>query len=145
MSLSFLLVLEVFGLILTPCETAVYYVTPTTVPPNPACPQGQPCHTLDHYFSRKEEYFNSSKVNVTMLLMGGEHVLSGNHTEYMNMIGCLCTGYGHIIKDLEMFEMIGLEPARNVIILIFTKILLMNITISQIINLKFYLAAVPTN
>jgi hypothetical protein len=53
----FLFVLE----LIIPGEAAIYYVTPTE-PPNPAaCPQGHLCHTLDYYFTHREEYFNSSE------------------------------------------------------------------------------------
>ena len=119
MPLSFLLILEVLSLILTctPGEAVVYYVTPTE-PPNPDCP-GQPCQTLDYYFSHKEEYFNSSKINVTMLLLGGEHILSWIDAECVDAITC-----GHLIKDLEIFEMKGLEQAYDVIVPFFWRILL---------------------
>ena len=146
-SLYLLLVLQVFSwqLILTPGEAVVYYVTPTE-PPNTACPQDQPCQTLDHYFSRKEEYFNSSKVNnTTMLLLGGEHVLSGNNAEFVNVSWPidlsghteieLC--YGHAIKDLETFEMIGLKTAEDVVVQLFIDIILMNITQPHFANLTF--------
>ena len=135
MPLSIFLVLEVFSLILTPGEAVVYYVTPTE-PPNPDCP-GQPCQTLDYYFSHKEEYFNSSKMNVTMLVLGGRHILSLNHTDKS-----YCRkSYAHIIKDLEMFEMIGLEPARDVVIQLLPDILLTNITKSYFASLTFSNAA----
>ena len=146
-SLYLLLVLRVFSwqLILMPGEAAVYYVTPTE-PPNPAaCPQDQPCQTLDHYFSHKEEYFNSSKVNnVTMLLLDGEHVLSGNHAELVNLSWSISTignidieVYDHTIRDLETFEMIGLKPAEDVVIQLFASIILMNITKPHLANLTF--------
>ena len=134
MALSFL-VLEVFSLILTPSEAVIYYVTPTE-PPNPDCP-GQPCQTLDYYFSHKEEYFNSSKINVTMLLLGGEHILSSNHTEWVKT-DCYAPKHAHLIKNLEMFEMIGLEPAHDVVIQLFTGIYVVNITKSHFANLKFF-------
>ena len=149
---SFFLVLEVLSLILTcipvPGEAVAYYVTPTELP-NPDCP-GQPCQTLDYYFSRKEEYFNSSKVNITMLLLGGEHTLSLNHTEWVDKRNCLnylwCS---HTIKDLEMFEMIGLESdsAHDVVVQLFTNvnIVLKNITKSHFASLTFIDAATETD
>ena len=145
-SLYLLLVLQVFGwqLILMPGEAAVYYVTPTE-PPNPAaCPQDQPCQTLDHYFSHKEEYFNSSKVNnVTMLLLDGEHVLSGNNVELVDVSWIDLDGneeitvYGYAIRDLETFEMIGLKPAHDVVVQLFASIILMNITKPHFANVTF--------
>ena len=137
MPLSFLLVLEVFSLILTPSETVVYYVTPTA-PPNLDCP-GQPCQTLDYYFSHNEEYFNSNKINITMLLMGGEHILSWNHSEWVQVDkeNCEYRTYANIIiQDLEMFEMIGLESAHDVVVQLFTNInLLVNITEVHFVSL----------
>ena len=141
-SLYLSLVLQVFGLILTPSEAVVYYITPTE-PPNPAaCPQGQQCQTLNHYFSRKEEYFNSSKVNnITMLLLGGEHVLSGNHAELVTVPWISSIGnskddvYGYAIRDLETFEMIGLKPAHDIVVQLFASIILMNITKLHFANL----------
>ena len=136
---SIFLVLEVFSLILTPGEAVVYYVTPTE-PPNPDCP-GQPCQTLEYYFSHKEEYFNISKINVTILLLGGEHILSSNHAECPDnhMNNCLSkiiiTSCGNIIKELEMFEMIGLEPAHDVVVQLLANIVLVNITKSHFTNL----------
>ena len=107
--------------------------------PNPDCP-GQPCQTLDYYFSHKEEYFNSKKINVTMLLLGGEHILSSNHTEYVDTENCY-TGYTHLIKDLEMFEMIGLESAHDVIVQVFIKhILLVNIVKLHFASLNWFIA-----
>ena len=111
MPLLFLPVLELIGLIVIPGEAAVYYVTPTEPAKYPAvCPQGQSCHTLDHYFTHKE-YFNSSKVNVTLLLLGGEHILSPNHTkcDHMDCITFITVQCAHLIQDLEMFEMIGIK------------------------------------
>ena len=129
MSLLFLLVLELYGLIITPGEAAVYYVTPTE-PFNPvACPQGQPCHTLDYYFSHKEEYFDSSKVNVTMLLFGGKHILSPNYAEcdWENCVIIITVRCAHVVQNLEIFEMIGLKTAQDVILQLFTSIKLMNV------------------
>ena len=137
MPLLFLLVLELYGLIVTPGEAAVYYVTPTE-PSNPvACPRGQPCHSLDYYFSHKEEYFDSSEVNVTMLLYGGEHVLSPNHTEcdHNDCTTLIPVRCAHIITDLEVFEMIGIKPAQDVILQLFTNIKLMNVGKSLFVNL----------
>ena len=139
MALFFLLVLKVFSLILTPSEAVVYYVTPTE-PPNPDCP-GQPCQTLNYYFSHKEEYFNSSKINVTMLVLNGQHILSRNHTECTDNDCLSRTICGHLIKDLEIFEMIGLESACDVVVQLYTSIFLTNITKSHFASLTFFGAA----
>ena len=136
MPLLFLLVLELYGLIITPGEAAVYYVTPTESSNPVACPQGQPCHTLDYYFTHREEYFNSSKRNVTMMLFGGEHILSPNNTECDHLYcGTFITICAHMIQDLEVFEMIGIKPAQNVILQLFTNIKLVNVSKSLFVNL----------
>ena len=84
LSLSFLLVLILCPI---PGETAVYYVTPTespTVSLQNECP-GEPCHTLDYYFCvHREVYFNSTQVNVTMMLLQGKH----NYTNCGNCDTC---------------------------------------------------------
>ena len=137
MPLLFLLVLELYGLIIIPGEAEVYYVTPTE-PSNPvACPQGQACHTLDYYFSHKEEYVDSNKVNVTMLLFGGKHALSPNHAECDQrdcgtLIAVRCA---HMIQNLELFKMIGLKTAQDVILQLFTSIKLMNVGKSRFVDL----------
>ena len=145
MPLFFLLVLEVLSLILIPSETVIYYVTPTE-PPNPDCP-GQPCQTLDYYFSHKEEYFNSNKINVTMLLMGGKHILSWNHTKSVNIESCGYTMEANIIiRDLEMFEMIGLESAHDVVVQLFTNInLLVNINKVHFVSITIFNMATNQN
>ena len=119
-------------------QSCHYYVTPTE-PSNPvACPQGQPCHTLDYYFTHREEYFNSSKRNVTVLLFGREQVLSPNNTEcgllYYGTFLNTCAQW-HVIQDLEVFEMIGIKPAQNVILQLFTNIKLLNVSKSLFVNL----------
>ena len=48
-----------------------YYVTPSE-PPNPACPAGETCETLDHYARNISKYFDG-KDNVTMVFLGGIH------------------------------------------------------------------------
>ena len=55
-------------------------------------------------------------MNVTMLLLAGEHVLSENHTECVavSMFGSFGDYryyYGHVISNLQTFEMIGLKQA----------------------------------
>ena len=101
--LSFLSLLFV-GFVLTsvPVEAVVYYVTPTK-PPNSDCP-GEPCQTLDYYFSHGDKYFSSDKINVTMILLHGKHKLS----------------YRPWVKDLETFEMIGMEPAHDVVVYVYS-------------------------
>lgn len=143
MPLSFFLIF--LSLILAHTETAVYYVKPIKPVSNPAVCPGQPCQTLDYYFSHGEEYFNGSKVNITMLLLGGEHILSRNRDiECMDMSSCLgFTLYGHVIKDLNMFEMIGMQPpaAHGTVVQLFTSILVINTTVSKIAGIEFFNAS----
>ena len=51
-----------------------YYVTPSAAEsPNPDCPLGEPCETLDHYASNITGYFASRNDNVTMMFLSGNH------------------------------------------------------------------------
>lgn len=52
------------------------YITPSeSSPPNPGCPSGYPCHTLDHYARNLPVYFNGTAGanDVTMVFMSGVH------------------------------------------------------------------------
>ena len=100
-----------FILIPVPGEAVIYYVTPTE-PPISDCP-GEPCQTLDYYFSHGDRYFSSDKINVTMILLHGKHTLNN----------------GHKVRDLETFEMIGVEPAHEVVVYLST------VTEWQLINI----------
>ena len=51
-----------------------YYVTPTQ-PPNPACPSGKPCHTLNDY-AKNASFLFSGKDDVSLLFLDGIHDLS---------------------------------------------------------------------
>ena len=118
-------------------EAVVYYVIPSE-PPNPDldCSSRQPCQTLDYYFTHQQNYF-CNQLNVTMKLMKGEHTLQKR--QYMD---CRRENYGVsglFIEDLEMFEMVGLEPgtAYSVIVYLQTDINLINISVSYFGSLVF--------
>ena len=53
------------------CTTEEFFVSPTP-PPNPACPSGKPCHTLDEYAQNEELYFGLSS-NIRLLFLNGTH------------------------------------------------------------------------
>lgn len=107
-------------------EAVTYYVTPTE-PPNSDCP-GEPCQTLDYYFSHGDRYFNSDTINtVTMILSHGKHTLRLNSDYYA-------------IKDLETFEMVGTKLAADVAIYLsttFDGVLLINVTTVYIETITF--------
>ena len=63
-----------------------YYVTPTQ-PPNPACPSGKPCHTLNDYAKNSSDLF-SGKDDVSLLFLDGLHNLSDYSLEITNKM-CL--------------------------------------------------------
>ena len=92
------------GFLLTLGEAVVYYVSPTE-PPNSDCPS-QPCHTLDYYSCNGENYFSSEKVNVTIVLMQGNHTL-----QYCEIA----------IEHLETCKIIGIGSARDVTVYTFLK------------------------
>ena len=110
------LLLGGFILISVPGEAVIYYVTPTE-PPNSDCP-GEPCQTLDYYFSHGDRYLSSEKINVTMILLHGKHNLNNHLIIY--------------IQNLETFEMIGMEPAHDVVVQLSIPIELRNVTTSYI-------------
>ena len=107
----------------------MYYVLPTESP-NSGCP-GLPCEILDYYFCNGDRYFNSEKINVTL---HGKHTVSGNYTD----CGSLAPNLGYYtIYDLEKFEMIGTEPAHEVVVYLSTGIWLTNVTLSNFEMLTF--------
>ena len=76
-------------------------------------------------------------MNVTMLLLGGEHILSPDHTEcdHRDCVTFIAVQCAHMVKDLEMFQMIGIKPAQGVILQLFANIKLMNVGKSYFANL----------
>ena len=72
-----ILLLLTGGLLLSPLPLSgaqEYYVTPTQ-PPNPACPSGKPCHTLNDY-AKNASFLFSGKDDVSLLFLDGTHTLS---------------------------------------------------------------------
>ena len=72
-----ILLLLTGGLLLSPLPLSgaqEYYVTPTQ-PPNPACPSGKPCHTLNDY-AKNASFLFSGKDDVSLLFLDGIHTLS---------------------------------------------------------------------
>ena len=112
----------------------MYYVKPTE-PSNSSCPADILCQTLEHYLCNGERYLSSDKINVTMILLHGKHVLS---TRYTNCKGELFPDNGYFVHDLETFEMIGIEPAYNVMVYLSTSMWLVNVTISHFKTLSFF-------
>ena len=73
------------GLLLSPLPLSgaqEYCVTPTQ-PPNPACPSGKPCHTLNDYAKNSSDLF-SGKDDVSLLFLDGLHNLSDYSLEITN-------------------------------------------------------------
>ena len=104
-----LLFLLLKGLFLVPPgeATEVYYVIPSTDPPN--CP-GEPCLPLDGYMDDPERYFSREMVNITL------EFLPGLHTTRHENVG---------ISNLETFKMAGIQDVGDIIIcfsVVFTNI-----------------------
>ena len=83
-------------LVLTPLHCngevgLVYYVTPTLLP-NPDCPDGLPCHTLEHYFSNSS--FTEQTAKLTMIFLTGQHVGVCKQTE-LKSFSFSASGVGH--------------------------------------------------
>ena len=73
-----------------------------------------------------QEYFNSS---TTVLLFGEEHVINNTECSLLSLYGgTFITVCALIIQELEVFEMIGIKPAQNVILQLFTNIKLVNVS-----------------
>ena len=66
-----------------------YYVTPTP-PPNPGCPIGKPCYTVNYYAHHSQEFFPNN-LNVSMFLLDGSHILTVDFVieglAYLNITG----------------------------------------------------------
>ena len=86
--------------LLTPGEAVVYYVSPTK-PPNPDCP-GQPCHTLEYYSCNGMSYFSSKNINITIILMQGNHTLINCGIDIEHLETCIITGVGSA-SDVTMY------------------------------------------
>ena len=82
-------------LVLTPLHhcngEVVYYVTPT-LPPNPDCPDGFPCHTLEHYFSNSS--FTEQTANLSMAFLTGQHAGVCKQIE-LKSLSFSASGVGH--------------------------------------------------
>ena len=89
----------------------------------------QDSHHVKHWITR-EEYLSSDKVNVTMLLLHGWHTLTVSTDIWGNFFD---------IKDLEKFEMIGMEPAHEVVLYLAASISLRfeNVFITYLGSLTF--------
>ena len=74
MSFPLLILFVATSLLPTFCSTEKFFVSPTP-PPNPACPSGKPCHTLDEYAQNEELYFGLSS-NIYLLFLDGTHEMS---------------------------------------------------------------------
>ena len=77
-NMLFLLQVLLTSVLLLPtfCTTEEFYVSPTP-PPNPACPSGKPCNTLDEY-ARNYKYRFYFSHNIHLLFLDGIHGMSEN-------------------------------------------------------------------
>ena len=64
---------------INPSYAAKYYVTPHS--PDPNCPSGEPCLTLNEYAQR--DHFEGNE-NITLLFLKGEHNLTTKSFEITN-------------------------------------------------------------
>ena len=74
--LSLVLCLGLLSTHTTLSSAAVYYVTPHS--PNPDCPSGEPCFTIDEY--AQGSYF-SGDIKITLRFLNGEHNLTKQNLE----------------------------------------------------------------
>ena len=78
----------------------VYYVRPAEFPSSD-CP-GEPCKTLQYYVKHSNRYFNSDKINITMIFLHGDHIITDQN--YFKL------------TNFTTFRMIGLELASDVVV-----------------------------
>ena len=116
-------------------EAITYYVSPTE-PPNSDCP-GEPCQTLNYYFSHGDRYFSSDKVIVTMIFLHGEHALNKDHNSSFDDL----SDNTYFVDDLERFEMIGMELAHEIVVHLSTHIWLRNVTTTYVGSLTLIMKA----
>ena len=114
--LPVLSVLLTGGLLFSPLPLSraeEYYVSPTQ-PPNPACPSGKPCYTLNDYAKNASSLF-SGKGDVSLLFLDGVHNLTSPDLEISNTTNVTMAGsrvnnsdvykenpYIHIASELEI-------------------------------------------
>ena len=65
------------------CTTEDFFVSPTPLP-NPACPSGKPCHTLDEYAQNEQSLFGFSD-NIHLLFLSGTHEMSNNSEQMLEL------------------------------------------------------------
>ena len=75
------------------CNGEVVYVTPT-IPPNPDCPDGLPCHTLKQYFSNNS--LTQQSTNLSMIFLPGQHAGVCKRTE-LKSLSFNATGVGQVV------------------------------------------------
>ena len=94
-------------------------------------------HWTSYYFCvHREVYFNSTQVNVTMILLQGKH-------NYTNCGNCITGPPGKSIKDMEIFEMTGNGSAAEVVVYLTSSLHLVNVTRLYFGNLTFVNAKLP--
>ena len=131
-------------LALTPlhhCNGEVVYVTPT-LPPNPDCPDGLPCHTLEHYFSNSS--FTEQTANLSMVFLTGQHGGVCKQTE-LKSFSFSASGVGHEVAincttivfsnavaiyftNLTLDHWYTVSPCSSVLILEMSSVILQNQT-----------------
>ena len=75
------------------CNGEVVYVT-ATIPLNPDCPDGLPCHTLKQYFSNNS--LTQQSTNLIMIFLPGQHAGVCKRTE-LKSFSFNATGVGQVV------------------------------------------------
>ena len=116
-------------------------MTPT-LPPNPDCPDGLPCHTLEHYFSNSS--FTEQIANLSMVFLTGQHAGVCKQTELKSLsfsasrvgheVAVNCTNIVFSNAVAIYFENLTLDhwytasPCSSVLILEMSSVILQNQT-----------------
>ena len=133
-----------FLLVLIPlhhCIGEVVYVTPT-LPPNPDCPDGLPCHTLKHYFSNTS--LTQQSTDLSMFFLPRRHAGVCERTK-LKSLSFSATGVGQVVTincttivfsnavaiyftNLTLDNWYTLSPCLSVLILEMSSVILQNQT-----------------
>ena len=104
MLLSWLMIVQLLTFrefLLIPGEAVVYYISPTESP-NPDCP-GQPCHTLENHSCNGTMNFSSENINITIMLMQGNHTLKNCGIDIEHLETCIITGVGSASESVTVY------------------------------------------
>ena len=85
----------------TSCKALEYYVTPSDVPHNPACPSDKPCHTLNNYAKNSSVWFHDKRSIISLLFLDGEHNLTEDNLQISSIDEIVIAGVNVSSSDTK--------------------------------------------